>query len=141
MLRSAISTSALLLFTLLATASARAFTVALNPATDVSNVFLQVRDHPNPEVNEHIFPTSLPFADSHTLTLGDTSASASYTMTNEGFYISFDQVRADREEDFARSNAHVYFSVDHDVAYALEGVYSAADPSGRFVMRTSTSGT
>jgi hypothetical protein len=114
---------------LLQAGSASALTVALNPGFWSTDVQVRAEHGPANEVIRN--PDALPFLASESVVEGAAAAGATFDLSNAGFEIRFGLARPGGGT-FGRgeSLAHVYFSVDEEVAYAIDGSFGAIDPDG-----------
>jgi hypothetical protein len=77
------------------------------------------------------YPASLPDSGTVYANGGESSATTSYTLSNEGFEFTFDHARTGTDTAYSESEGSLYFSGDSDGSYVLGGVYTAIDEQGR----------
>jgi hypothetical protein len=114
---------------LLQAASASALTVELNPGFFSTDLQVRAEDGAASEAIRN--PVALPFLASESVAEGAAASSAGFDLSSGGFEISFGLARPGGGSfGRAESLAHVYFSVDVEVAYAIGGSFGAIDPDG-----------
>jgi hypothetical protein len=76
--------------------------------------------------------TELPSAGEATAIQGESSATTSFSVSNDQFDFYFDHYREAGESGAAaRSSVSVFFIPGEDVSYSFSGTYTAEDPAGR----------
>lgn len=115
--------------------ASHAVTVSLNPGIGSSSVGAFAYDGSgttNGPSNQ--FPTVIPFSGGAIDNEGANSVTTSYTLGHDMFEFTLTHGRDANFNSVADSfSSGVYFSVDTNVAYLLEGMYTAVDASGRRV--------
>jgi hypothetical protein len=118
---------------LLANSTALALTVTLNPV-GTSYVRSQASDGSTIN-NDTLYPTTLPYPNSHSVTQGGSSSSTDYDLSDASFEITMEHERETANNAHGLSLAFIYFTVDQNVDYLLEGVYTAVDAAGRSIVQ------
>jgi hypothetical protein len=117
----------------LAVPTASALTVTLNVG-GTSYLAATAQDGVSADT-QYLYPAALPDLTNATATLSGASSTVYSDLSNAAFEISFDHVRTGSYQSAAHATAFIYFSVDEDVDYLLEGTYTAIDPDGRRVVQ------
>jgi hypothetical protein len=110
--------------------AASAAGISLNPTGFTSSVRSVANDGLFPEAEDVLFPASTPFSDSHGVAEGGSSSSSVYNFTDTVLDIRFDHSREATEFSLGFSQGTLYFTVDADVGYTLDGSYVANDLEG-----------
>ena len=82
-------------------------------------------------VEEDVYPTALPYSYTSTSVHGSSSSENVYTLSNDGFDITFDQTRVGISDSNSSSWGLIHFSADENINYTIAGSYSAVDSEGR----------
>lgn len=120
---------------LLASSAALAQTVTLNPGTYRSSVRSYAWGG-STTPKSILYPMVIPYSKDQLVQAGDSSSHAHYELSNSGFQITMDHARATMQYANAASEGGLFFTVDQNVEYVMEGVYTASDPDGRTVLQT-----
>lgn len=115
------------LSTLLAAPAAFALTITLTPFQN------QVSANAGADFNTSS-PAAVPESGSVTETDGGNAATTGYSLSASSFEITFNHSRAGDAFGYAQSGAGFNFSLDENVDYALDGLYTAADPLGQRIL-------
>ena len=83
-------------------------------------------------------PAAISGTCSHSAVLGGNASTTSYDLSDGGLSIVFDHARTGDQYAGASSYGAIFFSVDAEVGFLVEGTYTALDPDGRTVMQRLT---
>jgi hypothetical protein len=87
---------------------------------------------------DNVFPPTVPFSDSRSISQGTSSSSGVYSLSNAGFDITMSNARGGRLDSGSVTQGNIYFSVTQDTLYSLSGSYTAIDPNPRAVILIAT---
>jgi hypothetical protein len=126
-----VSTIALFALVALIAAPALAVTITLNDGTP-SFIRSSAYDGATADDGDTDNPTSLPSFGAVNATVGGSSSTTGYTLSNAGFEFAFGHARTGTRSAYSESDGSLNFSVDVDSGFVLEGDYSAIDADGRW---------
>jgi hypothetical protein len=80
--------------------------------------------------DDFLIPELIPFVDSHSVVAGGSSAQTTFNPTSEEFDVTVSQRCETPNASTGFSDGFIYFSVDSDVGYELDGTYAMLEPEG-----------
>lgn len=80
-----------------------------------------------------LWPTTLPYSDSHSAVVGDSSSVVKYALSESSFEVSSVEARDGSLDSYGRAQGDRFFSVSVDTPYLLSGSISTVDPGGKSV--------